>query len=342
MIKRALESIDFSIVVGGGSAIATSLASLGGTFGRGTDGGRLWACEHRGVTNRHFGNFADVWKHLLLVEVLVRENPARYAETHAGSAAYPMVDDAERGFGVSHFVQAASDYQELARSHYLELVIPFLHRAKALYPGSALLAMRALGPDAAYLFCDLDEASAADLREWARLLGADRAEVAQVDGMATTARWLGKGVGARAVVHVDPFDPRAKGVAGQSALELAADVVGRGHGLVYWYGYDEPDDAAWAYHELGELTGRDLRCADAMVVDEFGSGAPGDLGQATTAGTGCGVVLGNVASETAMACEQLGHAVARAYHGATLPSGAPGGIRFTAVGGSTTGTDLHG
>lgn len=39
------------------------------------------------MANRHFGKFADAWKHLVLGEVLVATSPARYAETHAGSAA---------------------------------------------------------------------------------------------------------------------------------------------------------------------------------------------------------------------------------------------------------------
>lgn len=69
-----------------------------------------------------------------------------------------------------------------------------------------------------------------------------------------------------------------------------------------------------------------------MIVDEFGTGAGGDLGVATTPGTGCGLVLGNVRTEAAAACDRLGLAVARAYRGATLPSGQPGGVRFTAVG----------
>ncbi len=46
------------------------------------------------MTNRHFGGFADLWKHLVLTEVLAAVKPQRYAETHAGSAAYPLLDDA--------------------------------------------------------------------------------------------------------------------------------------------------------------------------------------------------------------------------------------------------------
>ena len=49
------------------------------------------------MANRHFGSIADVWKHAVLVEVLEREPPAHYAETHAGSGAYPLAHDGERG-----------------------------------------------------------------------------------------------------------------------------------------------------------------------------------------------------------------------------------------------------
>jgi 23S rRNA A2030 N6-methylase RlmJ len=282
------------------------------------------------MANRHFGKFADVWKHLSLMEVLAREQPVRYAETHAGSAAYALVDDAERRFGVRHFVDAACRHPALAQSRYLALIAPLLGRVKPLYPGSALLAMRALGAETTYLFCDLDPASVVDLRAWTLRVGAGRAEVAHGDGVATTARWLDQGGGERSAVHVDPFDPDAKGESGLSALELAARVVDQGQVLIYWYGYDWPEQAAWAFETLGALTGRDLWCGDMMIVDQSGAGRHGDLGAATTPGTGCGVVLGNATAETVAACERLGHALAEVYQGATLPSGELGGVRFAA------------
>ena len=43
------------------------------------------------MANKNFGNIGDVWKHVVLAEVLEREPPAWYAETHAGSGAYAVV-----------------------------------------------------------------------------------------------------------------------------------------------------------------------------------------------------------------------------------------------------------
>jgi 23S rRNA A2030 N6-methylase RlmJ len=68
------------------------------------------------MANRHFGKLADVWKHAALAEVLELERPRRYAETHAGSAAYPIVHDTEREFGILRFLQVAANFEVLARS----------------------------------------------------------------------------------------------------------------------------------------------------------------------------------------------------------------------------------
>ena len=56
------------------------------------------------MANSHFGNLGDVWKHLVLAAVLEREPPRWYAETHAGSAAYPLNRDPQREFGIWRFL----------------------------------------------------------------------------------------------------------------------------------------------------------------------------------------------------------------------------------------------
>ena len=70
------------------------------------------------MANSHFGNLGDVWKHLVLAEVLEREPPRWYAETHAGSAAYLLNRDPQREFGIWRFLAAAPRSAELARSRY--------------------------------------------------------------------------------------------------------------------------------------------------------------------------------------------------------------------------------
>lgn len=283
------------------------------------------------MVNHHFGKFADVWKHLALAEAIALERPTRYAETHAGSAANVMVDDAERRFGVLRFLEVAGESELLANSRYRALLSQ-LGDARAYYPGSALLALAELAPDTRFLLCDADSASVTNLRAWPDQLGVTRYKIVQGDGMAATKTWLddeGRSAVADAMIHIDPFDPHVRLSDGPSAIELAAQLAEDGHGVVYWYGYDEPEHAGWAFDELTGATRRPLWGGDVMVVDKDGAGWPGNLGQATTAGTGCGIVLANVSPDTRAACAALGEALAAAYAGSTLPDGTRGRVKFT-------------
>ena len=93
------------------------------------------------MANRHFGNIGDVWKHVVLAEVLEREPPAWYAETHAGSGAYPVVHSGGREYGFLRFLEVAPRFPVLARSRYRAIAASYVDSDRRLYPGSALLAM---------------------------------------------------------------------------------------------------------------------------------------------------------------------------------------------------------
>lgn len=278
------------------------------------------------MANPHFGKLADVWKHGALSEVMELERPRRYAETHAGSGAYPIVHDAEREFGILRFLQVAAGSEVLTRSRY-NAVAAFWLNGRGLYPGSALQAMTILGDDSSYLLCDMDPESAADLQYWGRELNLSRCEVVQADGMAAVAAWLDQDAGQPGLVHIDPFDPDARGPAGYSALDLAVRVAESGTPLVYWYGYEESGDQAWAYAKLTSQTRTPLWCGDVLVTGT--SSTPGDLGIATTPGTGFGVILANVHGGTADACTALGNALAEAYADVVFTDGSRGSLNFT-------------
>jgi 23S rRNA A2030 N6-methylase RlmJ len=270
------------------------------------------------VANRHFGNIADVWKHVALVEVLEREPPSSYAETHAGSGAYAIVHDGERKFGILRFLEMAPRFAALARSRYYAIADSYVNGDRGLYPGSALLAMTVLGNASSYLLCDLDRESIIDLRRWSSELGVRSCEVAEVDGMAAVAALLDGDSGSPGLVHIDPFDPYARSPAGYSALEIAARVADSGARLVYWYGYDEPGERARAVKQLAALTMAPLWCGEVTAISAGGS--LGDLGRVATP-AGFGIILANVQAGTADACAALGNALSDAYSGALLPGG---------------------
>jgi hypothetical protein len=220
----------------------------------------------------------------------------------------------------------AARSEVLGRSQYRAVAASWLN-GRGLYPGSALLAMTVLGDASSYLLCDLDPGSAADLRRWARELNLRRCEVAEADGMAAVAGWLDRGAGQAGLVHIDPFDPDARAPSGYSAVDLAVRVADSCTPLVYWYGYDQRADTGWAWTRLAALTRAPLWCGDVMV-NGITSG-PGDLGRATTPGTGFGVILANLQPGTLSACAEVGCALADAYADAVLPDGNPGSLTFT-------------
>jgi len=191
------------------------------------------------MANRNFGNIGDVWKHVVLAEVLEREPPAWYAETHAGSGAYAVVRSGGREYGFLRFLEVAPRFPVLARSPYRAIAASYVESDRGLYPGSALLAMTMLGDASSYLLCDLDRESVTDLRRWSRELGLHSCEVAEADGMAAVMARLDSETRGPGLVHIDPFDRHARAPGGCSALELAARVADSGTGLVYWYGYEE-------------------------------------------------------------------------------------------------------
>src|SRR5436190_19091670 len=139
------------------------------------------------MANRHFGNIGDVWKHLVLAEVLEREPPGWYAETHAGSGAYAVAHSGGRKYGFLRFLEVAPRFPVLAQSRYRAIAASYVQSDRGLYPGSALLAMTMLGDTTSYLLCDLDPDSVTDLRRWSRELGLHNCEVAEADGMAAVA-----------------------------------------------------------------------------------------------------------------------------------------------------------
>ncbi len=193
--------------------------------------------------------------------------------------------------------------------------------------------MSLLGESADYLLCDTDPESVADLRAWAQQWGRTQCHVEQGDGMVAVDAWLGEGDGPT-LVHVDPFDPFASAEGGRSAIDLAGHAADSGAALVYWYGYDTPQQRGWPLGRLGELTAAALWCGDVLVTAADGATrSDGSLGEATTPGTGFGVVLANVTTDCHVVVERLGRALAQGYQGTVLPSGEPGALDVQVIAG---------
>lgn len=293
------------------------------------------------MANRHAGGLADIFKHLVLAEALAANRPRLYAETHAGSATYPLevpvvaaarhrrpADPvAERIYGAARFSDAMDADPTLGTSRYGE-VLRDLATGSGLLPGSPAIAMAELGTHATYLLCDIDPDSTGGIAHHAVMTGlGDRVATVTADGLQAVARRVLRGAAdpASTFVHVDPYDPWAIGVGGLSAIDLARVLIVEGVAVMYWYGYDRPALRTWA---LTELSGHaPLWCVDLMVTTAAGGvRADGRLGRATTPGTGSGAVCAYVDGAALERCRRLGEALAVAYQGVPLPSGAPGAL----------------
>ena len=107
----------------------------------------------------HAGNFADVLKHIVLVEILTylgkKESPYDYIDCHAGAGIY-NVDSAEGQkleeyrLGIGRLLNL--DWPEL--ESYLSIIRSFNSASKLKkYPGSPLLALKLMRPrDRAWLY----------------------------------------------------------------------------------------------------------------------------------------------------------------------------------------------
>jgi len=290
--------------------------------------------------NRYFGNIGDVWKHLVLAELLALEPPKRYWETHAGSASYPLTHSPDRDYGVYRFLEHGGTVPELAGSRYAAELsrISAAGAEPSSYPGSALLAMRLLGPAAEYLLCDLDPASVGSLRAAAAELGLSEEVVREADGMTTVVEEARrqKGEARDVVATIDPFQP-FEIAGGISALELAAGLIEDDFRVIYWYGYDTPEQRSYPMGVLREYAreaGTSVWCGDLMLVATAGQSDQAVeqlLAGAEGPGAGCGVVLGNFSQASLERCARLGEAVAKAWEDARLPNGSPGALEFSAV-----------
>ncbi|MGZ8579765.1 MAG: 23S rRNA (adenine(2030)-N(6))-methyltransferase RlmJ [Actinomycetota bacterium] len=282
------------------------------------------------MANPHFGTIGDVWKHLVLGDLLDRLRPARYWETHAGSGTYPLDREWEREYGIFTLMREAPRAPAVEASRYLWLVrtLPPADDEEPRYPGSARLAMEVLGDAATYLLCDLDTGSVADLTRSVRELDlADLVRVEHADGIATihgAALPLAPAAAAETLVMIDPFDEGQRSVDGMDSLDLFQWLARAGFPTALWHGYVDAADRD-AVRSRAAADGLASHSLD--VVTAF---FRGDSTLNPGVG-GCAMLLANVPGDDVNHAERLGRQLAALYDEALMPDGSPGSLSFTRV-----------
>jgi len=164
----------------------------------------------------HAGNFADVFKHAVLLALLdaltVKDKPLCYLDTHAGAGTYAL-DEAraektgEWRDGIGRVFAAKQVPEPLQR--YARAIRAFNpDGALRIYPGSPALAAHALRKGDRLVLCETQDEEAAALRE--HLHADKRAHVHQRDGYAAMNALLPPAE-RRGLVLVDPpFEQQAE------------------------------------------------------------------------------------------------------------------------------------
>ena len=136
----------------------------------------------------HAGNFADVHKHVLLLEVLHaltrKDKGLLFVDTHAGRGDYDLhpgdrEHPAEWQAGVAKLLAAVPRHAALTR--YREMVAAGTHGGSLHYPGSPLLAARTLRPVDRAVFFETQREEAGQLRKVACRKASARASRARMD-----------------------------------------------------------------------------------------------------------------------------------------------------------------
>jgi 23S rRNA (adenine2030-N6)-methyltransferase len=159
----------------------------------------------------HAGNFADVFKHVILMELLqaLKAKPAAfcYVDTHAGRGRYDLrADQAMRTREYVDGVQRLIDAPDLPQPlrEYVDRVRRFdadNTGALAHYPGSPLIARALMREQDRAIVCELQEEEAAALKS--ALRGDTRFAVHQRDGYAALKALLPPAQ-KRGLVLIDP------------------------------------------------------------------------------------------------------------------------------------------
>jgi 23S rRNA (adenine2030-N6)-methyltransferase len=159
----------------------------------------------------HAGNFADVHKHAVLVRILQylarKTSPFRVIDTHAGAGRYDLFgEEASRSGewrdGIARVFEAQQENPQSLLAPYLEVVAAFNPPGELrVYPGSPLIACRALRAQDRLIACEAEPRAAMALQ--AALHHDRRAKVLSLDGwMALNANVPPKE--RRGIVLIDP------------------------------------------------------------------------------------------------------------------------------------------
>jgi 23S rRNA (adenine2030-N6)-methyltransferase len=192
----------------------------------------------------HAGNFADVFKHVILTRILVylalKETPFRVIDTHAGEGFYDLSDEraektAEWRGGIGRLLNAAPPPEIAALlAPYLAIVAPLLADVPPLYAGSPALASKLLRPQDRMIFCDAHPEVIASLKARRAFSRDRRVKIVEIDGYQALNAFVPPRERRGLVVIDPPFEAKTEFDDLKAALTLAVPKWSTGTYLVWF------------------------------------------------------------------------------------------------------------
>lgn len=286
--------------------------------------------------NIYFGRIGDVWKHLLLLEVMAAEKPNNVWESHSASAKYPLIHSYQRDYGVYYFCKYTPDAPLLKQLIYTKLLDSLV--LKSQYPGSPLAIMNTLqNSKSSFVFCDVNNDCLTNINENALELGIEssRINLYHGDGLKYINQ-LSKCVSAtETLVHIDPYNVLEEQTPGLNSLNLFLNLSKLGFRCILWYRYENIDEQNMYFNILCKLAELPMKfwCADVKVL-----AANSQLFISETDITHFGVITSNLSDQSMDICNQFSKEFERIYSTAKFPDGQSGAINYSS---SFFQTDTH-
>lgn len=193
------------------------------------------------ATYTHFGKQADVFKHLVLCEILQTEKPQVYVETNSASAIYRMSHTVEQQYGIYHFLEKANKEKFLRNSIYYKL--ESIEMEKGNYLGSPALAMNILEKRASqYIFFDIEKDALENIELYAGQIELEtHIQTYHADSLEGVIKLLPT-LPKSSFLHIDPYEIDKKGISGISYLDILIKATQAGTRCLLWYGFMTEDD----------------------------------------------------------------------------------------------------
>lgn len=189
----------------------------------------------------HYGKLADVFKHLVLCEVLNNEMPTVYIDTNSANAVYQLEHTQEKDYGIYHFVQNASANDQLKSSLYHKLESDAVQ--KGCYYGSPALAMKVMRENAdQYYFFDLQSKSLENVKTFAEHEHLDDRIMIQNCDSTKGVMDLLPTLPKTTFLHIDPYEIDVKGIDGHTYFDVFVRATQLGMKCLLWYGFMTLDD----------------------------------------------------------------------------------------------------